>query len=264
MGARAKRALRNVWLRAAALAVAVAISGGQPSWAGLSDTVFSIQASNESGMATFDASFDEGSWDPVTQAYAWMLDSPVDLLDGGALVATLESASLSVELLPSPQIVLDFGVVSGTTDTAYLVDSALVDFNTIPADLAGGRFTAGATVYDSGAGDGMWFYEPSLDGTGVFKSYYNNVGEQDPSLFSHLLALVGSYSGGMASGSQSYPNSGFLPIDADISDIRVHADFILTSNDRAVASSSFVLVPEPVGLTLLALAGVLLARHRRG
>jgi hypothetical protein len=44
----------------------------------------------------------------------------------------------------------------------------------------------------------------------------------------------------------------------------IHADFILTSNDRAVSSSTFALVPEPSGLTLLALGGVLLARHRRG
>ncbi len=264
MTATAKRTLENVWVCAVTLAVAAAILGGQPSQADISQTVFSIQASNESGTAAFDASFDEGTWDPVARAYTWSLDSPVDLLDGTALVATLESASLSVDLLPSPQIVLEFGLAAGTTDTTCSVDSALVGFNTLPADLTAGRFVAGATIWDSGANDGMWFYEPALDGTGIFKAFYNNAEQPEPALFSHLLALVGSSGGGMASGSQSYPNSGTLPIGEDIWDMSIHANFILTSNDRAEASSTFLLVPEPAGLVLLALVGAMLVRHRRG
>jgi hypothetical protein len=262
MAASMTRRLRHS-ARIATLAVAVSVFGGQPGQAGISETVFSMQASNASGSASFAANFAEGSWDPVAQAYNWSLASPVDLLDGGALIATLESASLSVEFLPSPQLTLGFSVVAGATDTSCLVDSALVDFNPLPADLSAGRFQAGASVYDSGASDGMWFYEPGLAGTGVFQAFYNNLGSPEAERFSHLLALIGSFGGGMASGSQSYPNSGVLPIGVDIWDMTIHTDFILTSNDRAVTSSTFVLVPEPAGLAMLAFAGILLASRRQ-
>ena len=250
--------------RAAALLLVLVSFGGQFAQAGISGTVFSLQASNDSGVATFSASFGEGTWDPGTQAYTWSLDSPVELLDDGTLVATLESAGLSIGFLPTPQIELGFGVVSGTSDTEFLVDSALVDFNTIPAELAAGRFVAGCTVYDSGEADGMWLYEPSLTGFGAFQSYYNIGDGSDPALFSHLLAIVGSYGGGMASGSQSYPGSGYAPIDADVSDMRVDANFILTQNDSATTSMTFVLVPEPAGLVLLALGGALIRGRQRG
>lgn len=264
MAATAKRALQNVSTRTIMLAIVAVILGGQPGLADISQTVFSIQASNESGTATFETDFDSGVWDPAAQTYAWSLDSPVELLDGTEVVATLESAALAVEFLPSPQITLEFGVEAGTTDTECLVDSALVGFNTLPADLSAGRFTAGCTVWDSGANDGMWFYQPDLDGTGAFKALYNNDGQPEPALFSHLLALVGGSGGGSASGSQSYPNSGTLPIGEDIWDMSIQANFILTSNDSAEASSTFLLVPEPAGLTTLALVGAILAaKHRR-
>lgn len=256
-------ALHRGWSRVAALVWLGASLGGQFAQAGISETVFSLQASNDGGTATFYASFDEGTWDPDTATYMWSLGAPVDLLDGETPVATLESANLSVSFVPLPEISLGFGLVSGTSDTEFVIGSALVDFNTIPADLAGGRFVAGCTVYDSGDADGMWLYEPSLTGFGAFQSYYNVAEGEDPELFSHLLALVGSFGGGMASGSQSYPASGFLPINADVSDMEVDAHFILTQNDSATASMTFVLVPEPAGLALLLLGGVLVwERHR--
>lgn len=251
------------WPRVTALVWLVVCLGAQFTQAGISETVFSLEASNDNGTATFYASYDEGTWDPGAAAYTWSLGAPVDLLDGETSVATLESASLSVSFVPQPEISLDFGLVSGTSDTEFVIGSALVNFNTIPADLAGGRFVAGCSVYDSGAADGMWLYEPSLTGFGAFQSYYNVGDGADPQLFSHLLALVGSFGGGMASGSQSYPGSGFLPINADISDMQVDAHFILTQNDSATASMTFVLVPEPAGLALLLFGGVLLrGRHR--
>jgi hypothetical protein len=259
-----EQVLGGGWWRAAGLLLVLVSFGGQFAAADISETVFALQASNDSGAATFTVSFGEGTWDPGAQAYTWSLDSPVELLDEGTLVATLESVDLSISLLPTPQIGLCFGVVSGSSDTEFLVNSALVAFNTIPANLAAGRFVAGCTVYDSGEADGMWLYEPSLTGFGAFQSYYNIGDGSDPSLFSHLLAIVGSFGGGTASGSQSYPGAGYAPIDADVSDMRVDANFILTQNDRATTSMTFVLVPEPAGLALLALGGALIQGRRRG
>jgi hypothetical protein len=248
----------------AVLVLLIVSFGGQFARGGISETVFSIEASNESGTAAFVATFDQGTWDPIAAEYSWSLDSPVDLLDGGTPVAVLQIANLSIGFLPSPQIALDFGVVSGSSDTEFTANSALVNFNTIPADLAAARFVAGCSVYDSGAADGMWLYEPSLTGFGAFQSYYDIAGASDPSLFSHLLAIVGSFGGGMASGSQSYPASGFVSIDADVWDMRVDANFILTQNDSATSSMTLVLVPEPAGLFLLALGGVLIGGRQRG
>ncbi len=262
MADRKARTLRRMWLGGTTLALFVIVVGGPFANAGISDTVFSIQATNDSGTATYFADFNEGTWNPDTQTFTWSLPSSIDLLDEETYVATLESASITVEMLPTPQIQMSFGVVSGTSDTGFLIDSAAVDFNTIPADLAAGYFLAGCTVYDSGADDGMWLYEPGLEGFGAFQSYYNLDSVPAP-LFSHLLAVVGSSGGGMANGSQSYPGSGYAPINADVDDMYIHADFILTDYDSAETNTTYILVPEPTGLVLLTLGGVLVGWRRR-
>ena len=220
--------------------------------ADISQSVFTIHAVNESGSAVYSADFDDGVWDPGAQTYNWALSSSISMVDGAAAVATLHGAGITIEMTPAPRMSFTFDVTSGDSDTEFLVESAVVNFNTIPSDEAGASFLAGCSVYDSGAGDGMWIYEPGLGGFGVFQSYYNTNPEPEE-LFSDLISVVGSPDGGMASGAESQPGSGYLPLGADIYDACMRASFVLTDLDRAQGNAAYALVPEPASLAILAL-----------
>jgi hypothetical protein len=233
-----------------------------PVRAAISQTILSIQASNASGSASLAINYADGVWDPVNQRYGWQLPSAVPLIAGGNTIATVNSASLTINFLPSPSINLAFGVNAGLSDTTFLLDSAVVSFNTIPAASAAGAFLAGCTVGDSGAGNGMWLYEPGLAGFGAFQAY-TDTNPAPADLFSNLLALVGSYGGGTATASESQPSSGYNPICADIHDMMVRTNFVLTNRDSAQGNATFALVPEPAAALLMLVGAIVGNRLRR-
>ena len=241
-----------------------AVLGGAIANASISSTVFTIEATNASGTASYAASYDAGTWDPATMTYMWSLSQPMSMEgDQGRYVATLDSATLVIEMTSTLQIGMNFGVAAGSSDTTFTIESALVDFNSVPASVAEGSFMAGGTVYDDSGSDGMWLYEPNLDGTGAFQAYFNQGAGSPDMLFSDLLAVVGSFDGGMASGSQSYPGAGYNPFGTAINDMFVRADFVLTADDSAEGATTYVLAPEPTGLSLLLLGGLLYTGLRR-
>ncbi|MFQ5805473.1 MAG: PEP-CTERM sorting domain-containing protein [Phycisphaerae bacterium] len=240
------------------------VGGGQVPYAGadISDTVFSIQALNESGSGSFSVSFDEGVWDPVAEAYTWSLPSPIEVVDGGngSPIATLLDASLLVHLAPTFQIDLSVGVIAGSTNTDFYVDSALASFPTMPADVAEGQFFASTSVTDSGGG-GATLMGLDTPGMGAFRAYYNGAAP-DGSLFSHLISVVMVGDGATGGASQRDPASGFRAIGEDVYDMSVQMAFLLTANDEASGTVVFGAVPEPTGLWLFAVAGAALLRRR--
>jgi hypothetical protein len=242
------------------------IGGGFTPNAGadISNTIFSIQASNESGSGAFLVDIGEGTWDPATDTYSWSLPSAIDVVDGGngTPIATLLDASLSVHLAPTFEIDMSIGVSAGSSNTDFYVDSALASFPTMPADVAEGQFFASTTVMDVGSG-GAILMGLDTPGMGAFRAYYNGAAP-DGSLFSHLISVVMAGEGGTAGGSQRDPVSGFRAIGEDVDDMSVRMAFLLTAEDEASGTAVFGAVPEPAGLALLALGGGLLLRRRRG
>lgn len=266
MTVRRARAARRARLGWVAVGLIAAIAAAPQAGADISDTIFTIEAVNGSGSGEFFATFDEGNYDPATNTFTWSLPAPVDLLDGGsgALIATLQDASLTIhDGVQAPDVDLGFEVVAGSRNTDFFIDSALISFGRIPADLAAGRFAVSGTVWDQSApSDGVWMIGlgPQM---GIYQSYYNGPAP-DGSVFRELLAVVGSDGGGSTtSGSEVYPGAGHAPIGVDVQDMSIYAAFLLTADDRAQGTATFELVPEPAGLTLLALGAMLATRRRR-
>lgn len=246
---------------AAAVLGAVFMSGAS---AGISSTVFALQAVNNSGTSTFSVGFGEGDWDAGTGVYTWSLGGSMGLYDDtnpGDYVATLESASLTIHTGAAPEIILNLGVIAGDSNTEFLVDTAQVDFPTIPAALAEGGFTANGHVWDNQAD---YAYMIGLDdlgeitGMGAFRSRYN--GDE---VFSHLLSVVSATAGSDGGGSEAYPDSGTVPIGEDLNDINIHASFVLTGGDRAVGGGNFSVIPEPGGVALVVAGALVVLSTRR-
>ena len=255
---RTHAALYRPWPTGCIVLLAILVA---PVNASISQTVFSIQAENDSGSAALAIDFSDGVWDPVDLRYTWQLPGALPLVDGSDTIATLNSAGLTIEFQPVVSIDLTFGVQAGTTDTTFLIDSAIVNFATVPAGSAEGAFLAGCTVVDSGAGNGMWLYEPGLAGFGAFQAYMN-VQPGPATIFSDLLALVGSFSGGTANASEAQPSSGYNPIAGAVHDTMVRANFVLTHLDNASANATFSLVPEPTAVMLMSVGAFFFGRRR--
>lgn len=260
------------WRPAVLVALAVGILGTPPSGADIHNPIFTIYAENDSGTSeTFSVAYNEDCWNAITQTYTWALSSPVDLLDGGTLIAKLQNASVVINAAgTAPQIDLSLDVIAGSgtssTDyTSFFADTARLSFPTIPANESAGRLAASGEVWDrSEPANEVWMIglTPSF---GSFQGCYNGAAP-DGSVFAEVLGVVGMPSGGSghATGSQSHPSSGFEPIGVTIDDMRVHAAFELSPSDQAITNSFFGLIPEPTGVVLLAAGGVLLLgrRHR--
>lgn len=252
------------------VAVALVIGGAAGVRANISNTVFALEAVNDSGTSTFSVDFSQGSWDPGAGVYTWSLAAPLDLVDDtvpSISVATLDSATLTIHTGAAPDISLNLGVVGGESDTDFYVDTARVSFPTIPASSAEANFAASAAVWDNQT-DGAYLMGNGDPGVGAFRSYYNGV-HPGGSVFSHLISVVWAGGGGSyASQSGSYPDSGMAPFGSDVDDISVYAGFVVSAGDRAVGDATFGVVPEPGSLALTATLGAMCAtilwRRRRG
>lgn len=226
--------------------------------AGISDPVFSIEVKNyaETHSTMYSVNYADGTWDPGMRTYSWSLASPVELWDDGTLLGTLLDASVVIQEAPTPLIDLDIEVLAGPDHAKFYVDSALLDFPTIPADMAEGEFSAVVTVWDDG-GSGFMLQGLGWTGAGACQSYYNGA-NPNGTLFSHLIGVVSGANWAMV------PDDYAGPIGTEIHDMRAHDAFVLTQLDRARVESVFGVVPEPAGFLLLALGGALMGGRRRG
>jgi hypothetical protein len=215
------------------------LSVSAPAGAGeVSETVFTVQASNDRCGGSYAVSFEEGVWDPNAQTFTWSLPAPVEICDEctGAPIAVLINADLFVRATQLYEIDLNAAVVSGDGDTRFVMGSPLLSFATVAADSAVGRASAAVTVTDLGE-DGACLMGLGTPGTGVFRSYYNGYGMQG-TLFTHLVGLVSVSNGGTACGSEFDPLFGFRSVGEDVDDLSTLIAFMLTANDYAAVQST--------------------------
>jgi hypothetical protein len=241
-GAGKPRAFASAAVMVSLVAVAV---GGAPTRAQVSQAVFTIQATNDSGSGSYVAAFDDGVWDSEEQTFDWALAGQVDLYDEDTSewVASLLGATLFVRAAQIGEIELNIGVISGDSLTTFVVGSPLMRFSsTIPETFAQGRATASLTLTDA-LGDGATLTGLGPVGSGIYRSYYNGY-LSDGTRFTHLVGLISVGPGGTATGSQSDPLAGFRPIGESVDDISAEIAFTLTPADLAFATT-VVGVPEP-------------------
>jgi len=236
----------SAFASAAVTVVLVTVAAGDaPTQAQLSQSVFTIQATNDSGSGSYVATFDDGIWDPEEQTFDWALPGQVDLYDEDTSewVASLLDATLFVRTEQLGEIELNIGVISGGSLTTFVVGSPLMCFaSTIPETFAQGRATASLTLTDA-LGDGATLTGLGPVGSGAYRSYYNGY-LSDGTRFTHLVGLISVGPGGTATGSQSDPLAGFRPIGESVDDMSAEIAFTLTPVDLAFATTVFG-VPEP-------------------
>lgn len=201
----------------------------------ISETVFTIEASNNSGYACCSYTFDQGQWDPNSGTFTWSLPGQLDIYDevSGEWVAALLNASLLVRASESFEIELDVGVFAGTSETTFIIGSPLVSFAAIPEGPAQGRATASFTVTHL-AGDYALLQGLGTPGTGASRFYYNGY-LSEGTRFTHLVGAVYVDGGGTATASQFDPASGFRHVGEEVYDISTEIAFTLTANDVAFA-----------------------------
>lgn len=249
---------RKVSMRTASGAFVCAVAFSASALAGLSDVVFDLQATNDTGAGQFKAMFTDGSFDSAANVFSWTLSGPVDVTNpsSGLTVATLNSGSLSVA--GGSQIDLRFNVTAGGSDTVFTVGSAVASFLTIPPDIAAARASAAVRVTDL-TGDSAMLTGVGTPGTGAFLAGYNGSG-----MFTNLVALVFAGANATGTGTQADPAFGTRPVGASVDDIWSNTNFSLTANDEADISSTYMVVPEPASIVSLLMLGALLPLRRRG
>jgi hypothetical protein len=209
------------------------------------DIVFTLHASNDSGSGSYLVPFEQGEWDPNSETFTWFLPAPIDIRpdeEDGQTVATLLYADVLLCTKQLYKIDIDIQVLSGRSETTFVVTSPLLSFPTIPAEFAEAGATASFTVMDL-EGDDACLTGLGPPGSGAFRSYYNGY-LFDGTRFTHLVGRVFVSDGGIATASQSDPLFGFRSIDLDVYDMSTETAFTLTPNDYADAMTS-THMPEP-------------------
>ena len=240
--------------KSSAVVVAFGLVVGIPSvaTADVSEIVFEIAANNVAGGGAFQVRESEGTWNG--DVFTWILEEPVNIMDGQMLIATLETAE--VMLQADPQVNLGFSVQASDVNTAFTITSALLSFPTI--NNAEGRASAAFTVTDTN------FTGATLTGIGpnggAYLAQYNGF-VPGGATFAEGIELIEAPQGGSMIGVINVPEIGFLPIADPVDDMSTQINFMLTAHDLASGTSNFEIVPEPSGLLLL-LVGLAAVRRR--
>jgi len=238
-----------------ALAVS-SILAGIPAFADISWNVFTIEATNSQGTATWSGTYDQGSW-IAPNVYRWD-GGGITLQDGdGDIIATLNSGTfIAVE---DPIVNLLFHVTAGASDTVFSITSGMLAFPSITNGE--GSASAGMTLTDSGQDNGanlVGMGGPS--GAMAYQANYNGLAPAGTNFAEFIPGLFTAIPGD--GDSDSAGTGGFLPIPGTVNDISARFAFLLSANDSASGTSSFnVRVPEPASV-MLVLAGVLAFRRR--
>lgn len=209
-----------------------------------SGSMFHLVATNASGTGTIDIPITSGSWDAANVIFRWTRSTSLQIVDpsNGALVATLINADVTVKTGSVSEIQFNFGVLAGTSETTFQVDSPRSTFRRVPATAATGRATCSLTVTDIN-GDGAQLTSLGAVGSGAYRGSFNGT-YPNSTVFASLVALVFAGSGGSATGTQNDPPFGYRAVGSSVDDTSISIGFRLTARDRAYATTR-IGFPDP-------------------
>jgi hypothetical protein len=239
--------------------------------ASLSDPGLVITASNGSGTATLPIPLSQFGYDPLWGEWSYFQAGQVNLFaPGGSYIAKIKNLTAFMVDDPSlgVSIILQYGLIAGTSLTNFSVDSGVVSFPAIPAALSAANmsdtFTLTELNYDTDN-----FAQVTALNNYAYKTYYGQAGSPNEFFF-HGSDSVGQF-GGYGEGwiYNAYDNWPVVPgayenLGISVDRIRTQTAFSLTQLDEVQVQHTFMLnVPEPATVGLLTLGGLLLISRRR-
>lgn len=232
---------------------ALALTGAAQ--ADVSDVFFQLEVWAGSDYGSYSVMTDDVDYDPGTQTWSWS-GSAISVEDGGNVLATITSASVSVQ--QDPLIFLNFDVQAGNSTSLIQISSPLLSFGAINNPTAAA--SAGLTLTDSDAsGSASLDANQGSSGDEAWISQYNGYVPTGTT----FLEGIGDLSVAQIAGSTSdNVNSGLSNIVGAVSDMSLRYRFDLSANDSASGTSVFVVIPEPTTLALLVLGGLAATRRR--
>lgn len=251
------RTVRGAGIALCALMLSMGVAS-----ADVPDVVFEIQAVSGQFGASFEVLAEWGDYDPATQTWSWTLPEAVEFWDGSTFLGSLDT--FEAQVVDDPEVNLNFAVQAGSSDTDFYIASALLD-NFDPIDDAEGYANASFTLTDFDGGSAA--LAGIGDTGGGYLAQYNGwagdpfEGPQGTTfaegLFSMSAGFLETYTEDFV-----YPASGNEAIGVTVEDMSSLVSFTLSAQDLASGTSSYVIVPEPGALALLALGSAVLFRRR--
>jgi hypothetical protein len=239
------------------VAAGAALSLASAAFGGITGDPLVITASNDAGTASFALNVLDGSWsnNNTTWTYNGPTGQVISMVDptNSQEVARLEMGGFVIQFVFDPEIMLNFGVVAGSSATTFNISSAVLSFPAIAGATA--QASAGVTASDRN-GNGVTWTGLHAGALG-YKADYNGGATN----FGTGVAVVSTVSAfGNATGSANFP---VAPIGI-VADMQANWNFTLSARDAAEGTSHYVIVPTPAGALALGLMGVLgCARRRR-
>jgi len=230
----------------------------------VSNIIFRIDATNTVGSGYLEFTSDLLVYQPATNQWTWSTGMNDIVTEGGDFIASLDSATLKLVKDPvatkAYYLELGFTLHAGVSDTDFDILSPLISFQTLPSWAlqppdGGGRATASLTATDVN-GDGVTLMPAGPSGNGAYTAQYNGWAPNGIT-FASLVGELSFGPGGSGNASQSYPQTGYAPINDDVYDMSAVLAFNLTAEDSGSGTTTYRILPEPVagvGALLLVLA----------
>ncbi len=193
----------------------------------------------------------EGTW--VGDTYVWQTDDRIEFTAGSDVLGVLNPNNEVSSFIydNDPEVLLNFNVQAGATDTVFVITSALNTFPTIANPL--GAASAAISLTDMNF-DGATITAGGPGG-GIYRAFYNGT----PATGTQFAELIGSFSvgpfGSLTMDERIPPGSGFSAIGVPVSSISSIVEFTLSAFDLASGTTTFTIIPAP-GAGLLGLIGI--------
>ena len=225
------------------------------------DVVFEITAQSGPLGVTIPILSEWGEYNSQTNSWSWTMPEEMQFIQDDVLLGTLTGFEATV--VGDPEVNLNFSVQAGGADTTFHIASALLD-NFEPIIDAVGYAHASYSLTDFDGGSAA--LSGIGDTGGAYLAQYNGwagnpMGPQGTTfaegIFSMNAGMLETFTEDF-----SYPSVGYVPVGETVESMSSLVSFELSAQDLASGTSTFVIIPEPGALALLALGVVMVLRRR--